>query len=84
MLLHLLRQPIYRTVHQFSEERKESQCVSVRFSCYLFFMPKWKAFDKKFLLIQVKFLFQLRLLFNIILYFLDQIRRKIIFRCDES
>ena len=84
MFLYLLREAIDRTIHEFSKEREKPQRVSVRFPCDLFLMPEWEAFNKMLLLIQVKFLFQLRLLFNVVLDFLYQLCWKIIFRGDES
>ncbi len=84
MFLNLLCKTIDRTIHEFSKEREKPQRVSVRLSCDLFFMPEWEAFNKMLLLIQVKFLFQLRLLFYVVLDFLYQLRWKIILRCDES
>ena len=73
MFLYLLREAIDRTIHEFSKEREKPQRVSVRFPCDLFLMPEWEAFNKMLLLIQVKFLFQLRLLFNVVLDFLYQL-----------
>lgn len=84
MFLNLLSKTIDRTIHEFSKEREKLQRVSVRFPCDLFFMPEWETFYKMLLLIQVKFLLQLWLLFNVVLDFLYQLRWKIIFRGDES